>query len=362
MQRSLRLFQNSVGSQETAKHYKWYLDRFIQFYKLRDYDSMLTIDQKQLQVMVEDYVMDLKNKVNPNSVPSYTYPILTFFDANDIELKSKKIKRLFPTEVKKAGRKAYTTDHIKKMLEHTPDLRNKCIVLFLASTGCRIGALSDLKISNLSNMPNDCKSVVIDEDSKDEYFTFLTPEVSEILQRYFSKRKSDGEYIDDNSPIFRRKYCLGIEKIRPMTTHAIQSVVLRSLKKAGLRTEKKNGRYEIPLDHGFRKRFTTILKSNKDIPVAYAERLAGHKVYIDDRGNKIQLDGAYLTPELSSLFMEFTRVIPELMISDSERMRIENELRDKELEELRTDKKRISELEDKVQSLVTLYELSKKVS
>ena len=56
------------------------------------------------------------------------------------------------------------------------------------------------------------------------------------------------------------------------------------------------------MDHGFRKRFTTILKSNKDIPVAYAERLAGHKVYIDDRGNKIQLDGAYLTPELSSLF------------------------------------------------------------
>jgi len=33
------------------------------------------------------------------------------------------------------------------------------------------------------------------------------------------------------------------------------------------------------------------------------------------------------------------------MISDSERMRIQNELRDKELEELRTDKSRIAELE-----------------
>jgi len=360
MQRSLRLFQNSVGSQETAKHYKWYLDRFIQFYKLRDYDSMLKMEQKQIQIMVEDYVMDLKNKVNPNSVPSYTYPILTFFDANDIELKSKKIKRLFPTEVKKAGRKAYTTDHIKKMLEHTPDLRNKCIVLFLASTGCRIGALSDLKINNLSIMPNDCKSVVIDEDSKDEYFTFLTPEVSEILQRYFAKRKSDGEYIDDNSPVFRRKYRLGIEKIRPMTTHAIQSVVLRALRKAGLRTEKKNGRYEIPMDHGFRKRFTTILKSNKDIPIALAERLAGHKVYIDERGNKIQLDGAYLTPELSVLFEAFKKAVPELMIDDSERMRVKYELRDKKIQDLESYKRKVDSLESKMQNIQDLLKQSKK--
>ena len=148
MQRSLRLFQNSVGSKETAKQYKWYLDRFIQFYKLRDYDSMLTMEQKQIQVMVEDYVMDLKNKLNPNSIPSYTYPILTFFEANDIELKSKKIKRLFPTEIKKSGDNCYTTNDIKKMLECTPDLRNKCIILFFSSTACRIGALADLKILN----------------------------------------------------------------------------------------------------------------------------------------------------------------------------------------------------------------------
>jgi len=50
MQRSLRLFQNSVGSEETAKQYKWYLDKFIQFYKLRDYDSMLTMDHEQLNL------------------------------------------------------------------------------------------------------------------------------------------------------------------------------------------------------------------------------------------------------------------------------------------------------------------------
>jgi len=356
MQRSLRLFQNYVGSQETAKQYKWYLDRFIQFYKLRDYDSMLTMEQKQIQVMVEDYVMDLKNKVNPNSVPSYTYPILTFFEANDIELKIKKIKRLFPTEIKKSGGKAYTTNDIKKMLEHTPDLRNKCVVLFLASTGCRIGALEDLKLSDLTTMPNNCKAVTIYKDSTDEYSTFLTPEVSETLDRYFSKRKSDGEYIDDNSPVFRRKYRLGIEKIRPMSTHAIQSIVLRSLRKAGLRLEKKNGRYPIPINHGFRKRFITILKSNVDIPIAYAERLAGHKVYIDDRGNKIQLDGAYLTPELSVLFEVFKKAVPELMIDDSERVRVKDELRDKDVRDLDSYKNKVDDMAFQIEQIKKLLD------
>jgi len=356
MQRSLRLFQNSVGSEETAKQYKWHLDKFIQFYKLRDYDSMLTMDQKHLQVMVEDYVMDLKNKVNPNSVPSYTYPILTFFDANGIELKSKKIKRLFPTEVKKSGNKAYTTNDIKKMLEHTPDLRNKCIVLFLASTGCRIGALADLKLGNLMNMPNNCKAVKIYEDSTDEYTTFLTPEVSEILERYFAKRGTDGECVDHNSPIFRRKYRLGIEKIRPMTTHAIQSVVLRSLRKAGLRLEKKNGRYPIPINHGFRKRFITILKSNVDIPIAYAERLAGHKVYIDDRGNKIQLDGSYLTPELNVLFEVFKKTVPELMIDDSERVRVKDELRDKDVRDLESYKNKVDNMAFQLEQIKKLLD------
>jgi len=356
MQRSLRLFQNYVGSQETVKQYKWYLDRFVKFYKLRDYNSMLTMETKQIQIMVEDYVMDLKNKVNPNSVPSYTYPILTFFEANDVELKSKKIKKLFPTEIKKSGSDSYTTNDIKKMLEYTPDLRNKCILLFFASTGCRIGALPDLKIRNLSSMPNNCKAVKIYEDSIDEYTVFLTPEVSEILERYFEKRKSDGEYIDNNSPIFRRKYRLGIEKIRSMTTHAIQGVVLRSLKKGGLRLQKKNGRYLIPMNHGFRKRFITILKSNSDIPIALAERLSGHKVYIDERGNKIQLDGAYLTPELSVLFGAFKKAIPELMIDDSERNRIKTELRDKDVDDLALYKKKVDFLQSQVDSIKGLMD------
>ncbi len=55
---------------------------------------MITIPLKQLQIMVEDYVMMLKKKVSPNSVNTYMAGIEAFFETNDVELRWKKIRRL----------------------------------------------------------------------------------------------------------------------------------------------------------------------------------------------------------------------------------------------------------------------------
>jgi len=58
--------------------------------------------------------MDLKKRVNPNSVPTYLYAIQAFLEAGDIDLKWKKIRRLYPAKVKLSGAKAYTTNQIQK--------------------------------------------------------------------------------------------------------------------------------------------------------------------------------------------------------------------------------------------------------
>ena len=307
---------------------------------------MVTIPTQKLQEMIEDYTMEIKNLINPNSVPSYLYPLQSFFESNDVDLRWKKIKRLFPAEIKKTGKTAYTNADIVKMLQHTPDLRNQTIIHFLASSGCRIGALTELKIKHLTKM-DDCYAVLIYEDSIEEYYTFLTPEASKKLDDYFEKRKSDREYMDLESPVFRRKYLLGIEKVYPMSTKAISSVVLRALRNSGVRDSqiKKRGRYEKQADHGFRKRFITILKTNKNIPVAYTERLAGHKVYTDELGNKITLDASYLTPEISKLYEIFSEGIPELTIDKSERLRKQNERQQKQLSKLQKKQVQVVELE-----------------
>jgi len=87
VQRSLLLFENSLKTEATREKYLYYLGKFKDFYKLKDYDSMITIPLKQLQIMVEDYVMMLKKKVSPNSVNTYMAGIEAFFETNDVELR-----------------------------------------------------------------------------------------------------------------------------------------------------------------------------------------------------------------------------------------------------------------------------------
>lgn len=349
MQRSLLIYQNSVKSEDTAKQYTYYLDKFRDIYKIKDYDSLIAIDPTKSQIMVEDYVMSLKKNVNPNSVPTYIYPLKTFYEANDIVLNWRKIKKLFPALQKKSGREAYTTESINKILEHTPELRNRALIHFLASSGVRIGALPELKVRHLTRV-KDCYVVVVYEDSIEEYHTFLIPEAAETLDRYFAKRQSDGEQFNSNTPVFRHRYVFGSTGIRHMTRKAMQSVVERGLKKAGLRNkaDRKNQRYPVQLDHGFRKRFITTLKSINDIPVAYTERLAGHKVYTDELGNKIQLDESYLRPELAKLFSFFKLAIPELTLDQTNKLKLENELQQKKISVLQEKSLDVSELKNRI--------------
>jgi len=359
-QRSLTVFENGLKSKETIKSYKWYLKKFKEYYKLRDYDSMAQMDQKKVQIMIEDYTMDLKKRVNPNSVPSFVFPVKAFFEANDIDLKWNKIKKLFPANIKKTGRESWDTKQIQKMLQITKELRNQSIIHLLASTACRIGAIPDLKIRNVFQMPDECKAVLIYEDDKEEYFVFLTPEASLVLDQYLEQRRKDGEYLSPESPLFRTNYRIGIQKAEPMTKRALESVIGRIARKAGLRENKKAGRYPQQLDHAFRKRFSTILKLNEKIPVSITERLLGHQSYYDENNNKVQLDDAYLTAKKEQLFEKFKLAIPDLTINNIEREKAENARKQNRIDELEIKNDVIEEIQ-KNQAIMqeTLNNISK---
>jgi len=312
---------------ETVESYTYYLNRFMSFASDEmkvplDYDSLASIVHGKMQILVEDYIMTLKKRVNPNSIPTFYYPIQSFCEANEIDLRWKKIRKLFPAKIKVSGDQPYTTDDIQSMLSVTPQLRNKAILHFLASTGCRVGALIDLKIRHLSDIEN-CKSVLIYEDSTEEYITFLTPDASVALEKYFEKRRQDNEELTQSSPVFRAKYIIGNQPVKPISYKGLTNVVIRSALKANLRddSKKKNGRFSKQIDHAFRKRFNTILKLNNSVNSNITEKLLGHK-----RG----LDGVYLKPTIDEMFIEFKKAIPELTVDGTARKQAEL---DKEREE-----------------------------
>ena len=337
-QRSLLLFENSIKSEATREKYLYYLSKFKDFYKLRDYDNVIQIPQDKLQIMVEDYVMDLKKRVNPNTVPTPMYAIQSFLEASDIELKWKKIKKLYPAKIKKSGGKAWLTAEVQRMLRHTSELRTIIIIHFLAASGMRIGGMPDLQIRHLTRIEN-CYAVLVYENSTEEYTTFLTPEATNLLDEYLDKRRKDGEYLGPNSPLFRTKYQLGITKAHPMSQGAIEAVVRNLIHKSGLRINKKGNRYDQQADHGFRKRWNTIVKTTDGVKIIMAEKMFAHST------PTIRTDETYLDPSIEKLFKEYRKAIPELTIDDSERIRVKNERLRKENTEY---KNGISSLEQKV--------------
>jgi len=197
-----------------------------------------------------------------------------------------------------------------------------------------------------------CKMIRVYADSTYEYTTFWTPEASAIFDDYLTIRKNDNEYLNSNSPAFRTIYRFGSQKARPMTLSAIQGIIRRALEKAGLRSpeEKINGRFQIMMDHGFRKRWNTIVKNTDGMKIITAEKMMGHSI------QTIPLDETYNIPDVEKLFIEYKKAIPELTIDQSEKQKIKIETLEQEKDI------QLKDLKDQIDTIMKLLERKDKLN
>jgi integrase len=112
--------------------------------------------------MVLNYVIHLKKlakqscgkarsgEISVNSVKLYLTGIQSFLEFNEIVLNWKKIAKYYPEQVSNNLR-AYTKEEIAKLLS-IADLRDRCLILLMASTGMRVGAIKSLKIKHLTRI------------------------------------------------------------------------------------------------------------------------------------------------------------------------------------------------------------------
>jgi len=346
VQRSLLLFEQGVKSPRTLIGYRDHLNRFLKFVKIKDFDSLISMPPKQLQDLIVDYVMHLKKTVSPNSVATMVTGVKHFFVMNQVLLNWDYIQKLYPAKIKSQGYKAWETDDIKKMLNATKSLRNQAVIHFMASTGCRIGAFDGLKIEHLADMGEGCKGVLIYAGDKEEYWSFLTPEASKALEGYFEQRKIDGERIDKDSPVFRHTYQIGIEKVKALSANAVKNMMFRLINShSNIQRKKVDKNYDVQIDHGFRKRFNTIMKLENSVNANIAEKILGHR-----NG----LDGVYLTPTKEQCFNEFKKAILNLTVSDEERLKADNIKKQKKLDELESFKIRQDRMQEQLNSFAEL--------
>jgi integrase/recombinase XerD len=334
-ERSIIRFEQGIKSKRTLNNYRDHLKHFKLFAKFENFDSLIIKPVEEIQTMVEDYLIHIKENRHPNSVPILMLGVRHFFVMNRIPLYWEIIRKMYPPRTKSAGFKPWTTEQIRKMLWATPSKRNRALVHFLASTGARIGVIDEkFTMKYLEDVSDGCKAVLLYPDDNEEYWAFLTPEASHALDEYHEEREKRGEIIDEHSPIFRRDYSRG-KKVIPIQRSGIISIMYRVIQNAGLERTKVNHHFDTQMDHGFRKRFNTILKLKNNVNSNVAEKLLGHK-----NG----LDGVYLKPTREQCFTEFLKAISELMIDESERQRLKIEQLEREKSELEHYKTKVNEL------------------
>ena len=95
------------------------------------------------------------------------------------------------------------------------------------------------------------------------YFTFVTPEACKYIDMYREKWKSDIDvYPRDDEPLLRVTTQITIKQLN---SKGVKSSITNLAKEAGLRPELPKGkkRHEVPIDHGFRKYFNTMMRRTK---------------------------------------------------------------------------------------------------
>jgi len=337
MQRSLLVFGESLQTDATRKAYLYQLEQFRKWSKIKDYDSLLQGPPKAIQELLENYVIHLKNKVKPNSVPVYFAPIELFYVMNDVVINYKKLRKLFPKKTKKGNQRGYTKAEVEKILDNVRSKRNRALVLLFACSGVRLGAIPGIYLKHLSRIDENSYAIKIYEDELEEDYIFTTPEATKSIDEYLEERKKDNEFLDQESPLIRTYYKLGIEKAKPCSVDTLAHVMGRLV--SVIDRKKKGNRYDVPKDHGFRKFFATIIKDTEGITPTMSEKLINHI-------GIVQLDGAYYRPSKLKMFEAYKKAIPELTIDPTQRQKVELEKSQQKINDLEKNKVRIDKLED----------------
>jgi integrase len=159
--------------------------------------------------------------------------------------------------------RAYTKEEISKLLP-IADLRDRCLILLMVSTGMRVGAIKSLKIKHLTRL----------HEQNNIGILRVTPECMASLDEYIEYRRKQHEKITEESYIIRDKFATfskNTNRSKPLAELTINKQMKFLLRKAGLPYE------QLQPDHSFRKFFNTCLM-NSNVAYSFKELLMGHSV------------------------------------------------------------------------------------
>ncbi len=305
-------------SQNYIKNTRFYWKKFLERMKLDD--SILEQDKKIVQTALDNYISYLLENNAPSIRPQFA-AVKFVFEDTDLEINWRRIMKRIPKPQETSGNETWSDEDLRKILTNCNNERDRALLTFCISTGCRIGVFEVLKLEDVADYSKGCKKVRISRQkgSTGKQTVFLTPEASRYFAEYLVWRKKRGDPCNDSNPAFAHMTNpfgnlgkAGIYKI----LYRIEGP-LTGTKKIKQKPDPR-GHYNIQVTHGFRKWHDTKCKSVDGINPYLFEKMFSHT----PRG--IPLDATYQKPTDEMLFREFQKYIPHLTLDQTEALTLKN--------------------------------------
>ncbi len=265
-----------------------------------------------------EFVQEKGKDSSPSTLAFHRDSLRRFLEVNRVGgVDWKHVSEFLPPQKKSGQDRAPTADEVRRVLD-VASLRMKCLVLYLCSSGARIGSLAYLRWRDVQEIEIEGQRlarITIYEGEPEEYVAFVTPECYRYLLEYRALRERLGERLTEASFVFAsdpNKRDFDPAKVRPIAVTTWKNMLRELLSQLGMRKTIREGKYrgyEFKQAHGYRKFFKTRMEVAGVKPII-TELLMGHGIGVAS---------SYMKPSTEELLEEYAKGIPSLTILSKER-------------------------------------------
>ena len=234
-------------SQKTIDRYAYIIRRMMEFVK---------VSTRQISVYhLRAYIAAEKERgIAESTLEGYREIFTAYFNWLQREslIEKNPTANIGRIKVPKRQKQIYTDVDLEKLMRVCENKRDRALISFLASTGCRVGELVELNRDQVDLEKLQC---VVHGKGDKERIVYLDAVTGMLLREYLSERT------DDDPALFYSK------KGNRLATNSIRLVLTEAAKKAGL--EKVH-------PHKFRRTLATNL-TRRGMPIQNVARILGHE-------------------------------------------------------------------------------------